>query len=207
MYRFFIKRWLDAMLALLALIVLFPLLLFLMILGAVKMKGNPFFRQRRPGKNEKIFHLLKFRTMTDRRDEKGNPLPDDFRLTRYGKFLRSTSLDELPELFNILKGDMAIVGPRPLLVDYLPYYKEEERIRHTVRPGLTGLAQINGRNATSWEERFTWDLRYVQNVSFLGDVKIILGTLKKVVRRSDVLVGSEIPAGRLDHYRRKVNPS
>lgn len=167
------------------------------------MKGNPFFTQSRPGKDEKIFKLIKFRTMTCETDENGNPLPDEIRLTKYGKFLRSTSLDELPELINILKGDMAIVGPRPLLPEYLPYYTEAERHRHDVRPGLTGLAQINGRNAiASWEERFSYDFTYVKECSLKLDIKIIFYTIYKVIKRSDILVGNEITVGRLDMARK-----
>ena len=204
MYANCLKRVLDFCCALSAILCLSPLLLVLTVLGAVKMKGNPFFTQPRPGKDEKIFKLIKFRTMTNQKDANGNLLPDDVRLTKYGKFLRSTSLDELPELFNILKGDMAVIGPRPLLVEYLPYYTEEERHRHDIRPGLSGWAQINGRNAiSSWEQRFQYDLEYVRNCSFLFDVKIIFLTLKKVVKRSDILVGSEIRVGRLDNARRK----
>ena len=204
MYARFFKRPLDFFCALAAILCLSPLLLVLTVLGAVKMKGNPFFTQPRPGKDEKIFKLIKFRTMTNQKDANGNLLPDDVRLTKYGKFLRSTSLDELPELFNILKGDMAVIGPRPLLVEYLPYYTEEEHHRHDIRPGLSGWAQINGRNAiSSWEQRFQYDLEYVRNCSFLFDVKIIFLTLKKVVKRSDILVGSEIRVGRLDNARRK----
>ena len=168
------------------------------------MKGNPFFTQDRPGKDEKIFKLIKFRTMTCETDENGQLLPDDVRLTKYGKLLRSTSLDELPEFFNILKGDMSFVGPRPLLVEYLPYYTEEERCRHNVRPGLTGLAQVNGRNNIgSWEERFAYDIEYVNKLSLINDIKILFKTVMKVVKRSDILVGSEISAGRFDDYRRK----
>ena len=150
------------------------------------MHGNPFFTQPRPGKNEKVFKLIKFRTMNNKRDKDGNLLPDDKRLTSYGKFLRSTSLDELPELFNILKGDMSIVGPRPLLVKYLPYYTEEERHRHDVTPGLTGLAQVSGRNTLSWEDKFALDLQYVSNISFWGDIKIIFKTIGKVFKREGI---------------------
>ena len=179
------------MLSLMALIALSALLLFLTLIGAIAMKGNPFFVQERPGKkdkngNEKIFKLIKFRTMSNAKDKEGNLLPDDIRLNRYGKFLRSTSLDELPELINILKGDMSIVGPRPLLVRYIPRYTEEQRRRHDVRPGLTGYAQIHGRNAISWEERFAYDVEYVDNISFIGDIKIILGTVKAVFKRSGI---------------------
>ena len=204
MYAKFFKRVIDFTLSLMAILVLSPVLLILTILGAVKMKGNPFFTQLRPGKNEKIFKLIKFRTMTCEKDAEGNLLPDDVRLTRYGKILRSTSLDELPELFNILVGHMSIVGPRPLLVEYLPYYTEEEHHRHDVRPGLTGLAQVNGRNAiASWEERFAYDLEYVNHCTLLMDIKVIFKTVYKVVKKSDILVGSEIAVGRLDDARRK----
>ena len=178
-YARYIKRSMDFVLSLCAVIVLSPILLILTIIGAIVMKGNPFFVQERPGKNEKIFKLIKFRTMTCEKDKDGKLLPDEQRLTGYGNFLRHTSLDELPELFNILKGDMSIIGPRPLLPDYLPYYTETERHRHDVRPGLSGLAQINGRNAVTWEEKFSWDLKYVGDITFLGDIKIILLTVKK----------------------------
>lgn len=186
MYAKFIKRPLDFLLALNAFILLSPILLVLTIIGAVAMKGNPFFVQPRPGKNERIFKLIKFRTMTSERDENGNLLPDDKRLTKYGKFLRSTSLDELPELINILKGDMAIVGPRPLLVEYLPLYNERQRKRHQVRQGLTGLAQINGRNAISWDEKFELDIKYVENITFLGDLKILFKTFISVFKREGI---------------------
>ena len=178
-YARYIKRLMDFFLSLCAVIVLSPILLVLTVVGAVEMKGNPFFVQERPGKNEKIFKLIKFRTMTCEKDKEGKLLPDEQRITGYGNFLRHTSLDELPELFNILKGDMSIIGPRPLLPEYLPYYTETERHRHDVRPGLSGLAQINGRNAVTWEEKFSWDLKYVGNITFLGDIKIILLTVKK----------------------------
>ena len=191
MYAKFFKRFLDFTLSLVALTVLFPILLVLTVIGAIAMKGNPFFVQPRPGKKgkdgqEKIFRLIKFRTMSNAKDKDGNLLPDDIRLNKYGKFLRSTSLDELPELINILKGDMSIVGPRPLLVRYIPRYTEEQRRRHDVRPGLTGYAQVNGRNAISWEERFAYDVKYVDNITFIGDVKIILGTVKAVFKRSGI---------------------
>lgn len=155
------------------------------------MKGNPFFTQPRPGKDEKIFKLIKFRTMTNEKDADGKLLPDEKRLTKYGKMLRSTSLDELPELFNILKGDMAVIGPRPLLVEYLPRYNSEQKHRHDVRPGLSGLAQVNGRNAITWEQKFKYDVEYVNNVTFLGDVKIILTTLKKAVKREGISQAGE----------------
>ena len=186
MYAKYIKRPLDFFLSLSALLVLSPVLLILTIVGTIKMKGNPFFIQKRPGKNEKIFRLVKFRTMTCETDENGELLPDEERLTRYGQSLRSTSLDELPELFNILKGDMAVIGPRPLLVQYLPLYNAEQKRRHEVRPGLSGLAQISGRNAITWEEKFTEDIYYVDHITFLGDVKIIWQTLLKVLKREGI---------------------
>lgn len=186
MYANFFKRVIDFVLSLCAIIVLSPVLLVLTVFGAIKMKGNPFFTQERPGKDERIFKMIKFRSMTCETDENGNPLPDEQRLTKYGKFLRSTSLDELPELINILKGDMSIVGPRPLLVKYLPLYNATQRRRHEVRPGLTGLAQINGRNAISWEDKFRLDVEYVDNITFLGDVKIIWGTVMKVLKRDGI---------------------
>lgn len=205
MYAKYIKRMLDFVLSLCAIIVLSPLLLILILLGAVFMGGNPFFTQQRPGKDEKIFKLIKFRTMDNRKDKNGNLLPDDVRLNKYGRILRSTSLDELPELVNILVGDMSIIGPRPLLVEYLPYYTEKEHHRHDIRPGLTGWAQINGRNAIdSWEQRFQYDLEYIDNISFIFDVKVILMTVIKVLKRSDIQIGSQIKVGRFDDTRRKV---
>ena len=186
MYAKCFKRVIDFTLSLCALIVLSPVLLVLTVLGAIKMKGNPFFTQDRPGKDEKIFKMIKFRSMTCETDKNGRLLPDEARLTGYGKLLRSTSLDELPELFNILKGDMSIVGPRPLLVRYLPRYDATQRRRHEVRPGLTGLAQINGRNAISWEDKFRLDVEYVDNVTFVGDMKIIWGTVMKVIKRDGI---------------------
>lgn len=186
MYAKCLKRVIDFCLSLIALIVLSPILLILVIVTAVAMKGNPFFTQQRPGKNEKIFKLIKFRTMTNEKDENGELLPDDVRLNKFGKLLRSTSLDELPELINILKGDMSIVGPRPLLVRYLPRYNDEQRRRHNVRPGLTGNAQANGRNAISWDEKFKLDIEYVDNISFAFDVKIIFDTVKSVLKRDGI---------------------
>ena len=186
MYAKYFKRPLDFVLSLMALIVLSPVLLVLTVLGAVKMKGNPFFTQLRPGKDEKIFKLIKFRSMTCEKDAEGNLLPDEQRLTRYGKILRSTSLDELPELINILKGDMSIVGPRPLLVRYLERYNDFQRRRHEVRPGLTGYAQVKGRNAISWEEKFRYDIEYVDNISIFYDFKILLDTVISVIKRSGI---------------------
>lgn len=203
-YLCFCKRLIDFLLSLCALLIFWPVLLAIAILVRVKLGAPVIFKQERPGKNEKIFKLYKFRSMADVCDEDGNLLPDDARLTKFGKLLRSTSLDELPELLNILKGDMSIVGPRPLLVEYLEYYTAEERIRHSVCPGLTGLAQVNGRNAISWEDRFKLDTYYVNNCSLLLDIKIIFKTIIKIFKRSDILVGSEIPAGRLDAARNKV---
>lgn len=186
MYKRYFKRLLDIVLSLLALIILSPVFLILIVLGRIKMKGNPFFTQERPGKDEKIFKLIKFRSMTEERDENGNYLPDEIRLTKYGKLLRKTSLDELPEFINILKGDMSFVGPRPLLVKYLPLYNEEQHHRHDVRPGLTGLAQVHGRTNCSWKERFRLDVEYVNNITFLGDVKILIDTVRVVLSKKDV---------------------
>lgn len=186
MYRNFFKRMLDFILSLMAIVLLFPILVFLIITGAFLMGGNPFFTQERPGKDGKIFKLVKFRSMNNKRDERGELLPDEKRLTYYGKFLRNTSFDELPELINILKGDMAIVGPRPLLVRYLTRYSKTQARRHEVRPGLTGLAQVNGRNAISWEEKFRYDVEYVDNLSLMLDIKIILMTVLKVVKRDGI---------------------
>ena len=186
MYKNFFKRLFDFVLSLMALIVLSQLFLILIILGWINMKGNPFFTQERPGKDEKIFKLIKFRSMSEEKDKDGNYLPDDVRLNAYGKKLRSTSLDELPELINILKGDMAIVGPRPLLVQYLPLYSKEQHHRHDVRPGLTGLAQVNGRNLISFTEKFKYDLEYVKNITLLCDIKIILKTVKNVLSHEGI---------------------
>ncbi len=186
MYKHHIKRVLDVILSLGAILVLSPLFLVLMILGAVKMEGNPFFIQERPGKGEKIFKLIKFRTMTNEKDENGNLLPGTVRLNEYGKLLRSTSLDELPQVFNILAGDMSIIGPRPLLVKYLPRYNEEQHHRHDVRPGLTGYAQVHGRNAVSWDERFQMDVWYTQHITFTTDVNILFDTVKIVLKRKGI---------------------
>ena len=202
LYRQFFKRFYDILLSGLAILILSPILLILIIVGAIKMKGNPFFTQLRPGKNEKIFKLVKFRTMSNAKDKDGNLLPDDVRLTRYGKILRSTSLDELPELFNIFAGHMSIVGPRPLLPQYLPYYTEEEKHRHDVRPGLTGLAQVNGRNAISWDDKLAYDVKYVSKITLIGDIKIIIKTALKVVKRSDIQVGSEFKSGKFIDQRK-----
>lgn len=187
LYERFFKRALDIFCSLMALLVFWWLYVIVAILVRVKLGSPVLFTQERPGKDEKIFKLYKFRTMTDARDENGRLLPDDVRLTKFGKLLRSTSLDELPEVFNILKGDMSIIGPRPLLVKYLPLYNEEQKRRHEVRPGLSGYAQVNGRNSVSWEEKFRMDVEYVDRVTFVGDVKIILGTvLKAFVKREGI---------------------
>lgn len=186
MYRSCLKRVLDILLSGCALLALWPVLAVVAVLVRCKLGSPVIFCQERPGKDERIFKLYKFRTMTDARDEGGNLLPDDVRLTKFGRLLRSTSLDELPELWNILRGDMSLVGPRPLLVRYLPRYSREQRRRHEVRPGLTGLAQVNGRNAISWEQRFAYDVAYVENITFWGDVKILLETVKKVVMRAGI---------------------
>lgn len=185
MYKNGIKRCLDFLLSLCGIIVLSPVLLILAALVRIKLGAPVLFKQERPGKNEKIFTLCKFRTMTDARDEKGNLLPDAARLTKFGRFLRGTSMDELPELFNILKGDMSIVGPRPLLVSYLPYYSERERLRHSVRPGLTGLAQVSGRNFIDWDKRLAKDVEYVENLSFRMDMKIMWMTVQTVLGHTE----------------------
>lgn len=178
----------DFMLSFVALIIFSPVILSFTVIGVIMMKGNPFFSQKRPGKDEKIFKLYKFRTMTNKKDTEGNLLPDEKRLTKYGRFLRSTSIDELPELINILKGDMSIVGPRPLLISYLPWYTEREKHRHDVRPGLSGLAQINGRNYLDWDHRLAYDVKYVENITLLGDINIILLTIKKAMKRENIAV-------------------
>ncbi len=185
-YAKYIKRAMDCFLSFCAIVVLSPIMIVLTVAGAIAMKGNPFFTQLRPGKNEKIFKLIKFRTMTCEKDKDGNLLPDDKRLTKYGKFLRSTSLDELPELINILKGDMSVIGPRPQLVRDMVFMTERQRMRHKVRPGLSGLAQISGRNAINWENKLEYDTEYIQNITFLGDWKIIFLTIKKVFERADI---------------------
>ena len=202
MYRKFIKRLFDLLLSLAGIIVLLPVLLVLWVLVRVKLGSPALFTQERPGKNEKVFKLYKFRSMTDERDKNGELLPDEIRLTRFGRLLRATSLDELPELFNILKGDMSLIGPRPLLVRYLPYYTKEERHRHDVRPGLTGLAQVNGRNALGWEDRFAYDLEYVNHLTFGMDIKIIAMTVGKVLKRSGTLSGADQTVADFDVYRK-----
>ncbi len=209
MYGKYIKRLIDLFLSLSAFILLFPLILLLTLIGAIVMRGNPFFIQKRPGRrskktgNERILSLIKFRTMTNAKGRDGSLLSDDERLVPYGRFLRSTSLDELPSLINIINGDMSLVGPRPLLCDYLPYYTETERQRHDIRPGLTGWAQVNGRNALNWEQKFAYDLEYIEKCSFAFDMKIIFMTVGKVFKRSDVLVGAELSVDRFDIVRKE----
>lgn len=193
MYAKIFKRFFDIILSFIALCVLSPILIIFTVLGAIVMKGNPFFTQQRPGKNEKIFKLIKFRTMTFKKDKEGKLLPDKDRMTKYGKILRATSIDELPELLNILVGHMSFIGPRPLAVIYLPYYTEEEKHRHDVRPGLTGLAQVNGRNAISWENKFKYDVEYVNNITFANDVRIIFKTIYTVFKRENIGQGEERP--------------
>ena len=202
-YERYVKRLLDIMCSGVALIVLSPVLLITAILVRVKLGSPVLFSQERPGKDERIFRLYKFRTMTDERDENGNLLPDEVRLTKFGKWLRATSLDELPELYNIVKGDMSIIGPRPLLIEYLPYYNETERKRHSVRPGLTGLAQINGRNYLEWSKRFAIDVQYVENISFVQDVKILLETIKKIFSRADVAENTSVEEGNFARIRQQ----
>lgn len=200
-YEKYIKRLLDIVLSGCALIVLSPLLLVTAILVRVKLGSPVIFCQERPGRDEKIFKLHKFRSMSDARDENGDLLPDEIRLGKFGRTLRATSLDELPELWDIFRGKMSIVGPRPLLVEYLPYYTENERHRHDVRPGLTGLAQINGRNTLTWEQKFAYDLEYVQHISFITDLRILLGTVGKVLNRSGVQVNTQSSEGNLARIR------
>ncbi len=205
MYNKYIKRFLDIVLSLIAIIILSPVYIIVSILVLIFMGWPILFKQPRPGKNEKIFNMYKFRTMTNKKDKDGNLLPDEKRLTKFGKFLRSTSLDELPELFNILFGQMSFIGPRPLLVRYLPYYTKEEHHRHDVTPGLTGWAQVNGRNNLIWDERFKMDLEYVDSISFAKDIKIVLLTIKKVICRSDIVEAGTWDIPDFDIYRREQN--
>lgn len=204
-YERYIKRPMDIILSLSAIIVLAPVLLLVAVLVRKKLGKPVIFTQERPGLNEKIFKLYKFRTMTDERDANGELLSDEVRLTKFGKFLRSTSLDELPELFNILKGDMSVVGPRPLLVKYLPFYTNEERKRHDVRPGLTGLAQINGRNNISWNDKLAQDVKYVSNICFVDDIKVIFQTFFKVILRKDVIPDAGYSVIDFDVERKSFN--
>ena len=203
LYNKYIKRILDILISLTFIVLFSWLYLILVILVRIKLGSPILFCQKRPGYNEKIFTLYKFRTMTDKRDEKGNLLPDSERLTKFGSMLRSTSLDELPEMFNILKGDMSLIGPRPLLVEYLPYYTEEERLRHSVRPGLTGLAQVSGRNYLAWDKRLARDVEYVNHISFIMDVRIIIKTIMVVFKKEDVSVDTNVVEGYLWDERQK----
>ena len=203
LYNKYIKRILDILISLTFIVLFSWLYLILVILVRIKLGSPVLFCQERPGYNEKIFTLYKFRTMTDKRDEKGNLLPDSERLTKFGSMLRSTSLDELPEMFNILKGDMSLIGPRPLLVEYLPYYTEEERLRHSVRPGLTGLAQVSGRNYLAWNKRLARDVEYVNHISFIMDVRIIIKTIMVVFKKEDVSVDTNVVEGYLWDERHK----
>lgn len=203
MYKHFFKRFFDFFISLIALIVISPILLIVTIWLHFANKGaGAFFFQERPGKDAKIFKVIKFKTMTDERDEEGNLLPDEKRITKVGKFVRSTSIDELLQLINVLKGDMALIGPRPLLVKYLPYYTEKERLRHSVRPGISGWAQVNGRNTISWEKKLAYDVEYVENLSLMMDIKVIMKTIKNVLSRKDVVLQA-IPD--LDDYRKNGN--
>ncbi len=202
MYKHFFKRLFDIVLSLLVIVLFSWLYIILAILVRTKLGSPIIFKQQRPGKDEKIFGMYKFRSMTDEKDENGNLLPDEVRLTSFGKKLRATSRDELPEFFNILKGDMSFIGPRPLLVKYLPYYNERERLRHSVRPGLTGYAQAHGRNAISWEKKFEYDIYYVEHLTFLTDVKVIIDTIKTVLSHDGVVLNA-LPD--FDEYRKAQN--
>ena len=204
-YEVYAKRTLDIVLSGGALLVLWPVMAVVALLVRSKLGSPVIFCQERPGRDEKIFKLYKFRSMSDARDENGELLSDEVRLTKFGRLLRSTSLDELPELWNIFRGDMSLVGPRPLLVEYLPYYTEEERHRHDVRPGLTGLAQVNGRNALSWEQKFAYDLAYVEDITLRKDLAIMFDTVKKVVSRADISVDTQQAEGNLAKIRAAAN--
>lgn len=205
LYRDYIKRFLDIVLSAGAIIVLSPVMAVTAVLVRVKLGSPVIFKQKRPGKDEKIFEMYKFRSMTDARDENGELLPDEVRLTSFGKKLRASSLDELPELFNILKGDMSVVGPRPLLVRYLPYYTSNEKKRHDVRPGLTGLAQINGRNNLNWDQRLMMDIQYIEHLTFYGDMKIVFLTIGRVLKRENIAVGESLYLQDLDEERMYAN--
>lgn len=202
MYKKYVKRFLDIIISLCGLIILSPIILIVAILVRIKLGSPVIFKQERPGKDEKIFKLYKFRSMSDKKDENGKLLPDSERLTKFGKILRATSLDEIPELVNILKGEMSLIGPRPLSVMYLPYYNETEKHRHDVRPGLTGLAQINGRNVLNWEDRFAYDIEYINNITFMNDLKILFKTFYKVIKKEDVVVTGTGNVIDFDEYRK-----
>lgn len=202
MYKYFFKHFFDFIIALFALICLSPIFIVVMIGLYIANQGKPFFFQERPGKDEKIFFVIKFKTMNDKKNKEGNLLPDADRLTPIGTFVRKTSLDEIPQLINVLKGDMSLIGPRPLLVKYLPFYRDEERLRHSVRPGITGWAQVNGRNTVKWDTRLALDVEYVKNISFLFDMKIIGKTVLKVVKSENIVVDPESIMKNLDDERR-----
>lgn len=205
MYRFFIKRFFDFSVSILLLLLISPIFLLITVFLAVANKGKPFFVQKRPGKNEKIFSIVKFKTMNDLTDENGALLPDRDRLTRVGSFVRKTSLDELPQLINVVKGEMSFIGPRPLLIRYLPYYKESEKARHSIRPGITGLAQVSGRNLLQWDERLGLDAKYAKELSLMLDVKIIIKTIKNVLTSKDVVVDPQSVMVDLDNARQFEN--
>lgn len=205
MYKIFFKRIIDFFAAFFGLLLLSPIFIIITIGLVFANRGNPFFFQKRPGRNEKIFKVIKFKSMNDRRDEKGYLLPDKERLTKVGALVRKTSLDEIPQLINVLKGDMSLIGPRPLLTQYLPYYTKREKLRHTVRPGITGWAQVNGRNTVNWDERLEMDVQYVENMSFIKDIKIIIMTVKNVIKRKDIVVIPGQLFTTLDKYRKDAN--
>lgn len=202
-YKQFFKRFYDVFLSGLAIVTLSPIILIMVFVGAIVMKGNPFFTQQRPGKKEKVFKLIKFRSMDNRKDKDGNLLPDEIRLNKYGRFIRKTSLDELPELFNIFIGDMSIIGPRPLLVEYLPWYSEKEKHRHDIRPGLTGWAQVNGRNNVCWDERFAMDVEYVSKIALFTDIKILILTVLKVFKHDGISDDTNKTEGNFAEIRKK----
>lgn len=202
MYQHSFKRIIDFILSLIAIVILMPLFLILIALLAIQNRGSAFFFQERPGKGERIFRVMKFKTMNDMKDSEGNLLPDVSRLTPLGKFIRKTSLDELPQLLNVLKGDMSLIGPRPLLVEYLPYYSDQEKLRHTVRPGITGLAQVSGRNNLEWIKRLDLDAQYVKSITFKNDLRIFLLTIKKVIAQEDIIIAPGEKQLRLDEERK-----
>lgn len=203
MYKTYFKRIIDFTVAFIGLAIVSPILIIVTLLLCIDFKGTPFFMQERPGKNEKVFKILKFKTMNDKKDKAGKLLPDSERLTSLGKFIRKTSLDEIPQLINVLKGDMSLIGPRPLRTYYLPFYTERERLRHSVRPGITGLAQVSGRNYLTWEERFSYDVDYVENLSLSTDLDILIKTVRKVVSGKDVAEDPNAIMESFDNHRKK----
>lgn len=205
MYKNYIKRILDILVALVGLLILSPIFILVTIALYFANQGKPFFFQERPGKDERIFKIIKFKSMNDKKDADGNLLPDAERLTKVGSFVRKTSLDEIPQLINVLKGDMSLIGPRPLLVQYLPYYTEREKLRHIVRPGITGFAQVNGRNTVNWDERLEMDVQYVENISFINDMKILFQTIMNVINRKDIVIIPGELYTTLDKHRINVN--